>query len=193
MPTRNRRHLSHALIAAVFALAASPAVALEDETDVTVNITIEPLAYLVFDSTPLLYLEIPPAKSTVPSNGVFFQVIGNAKATLTAEPDAFVNVPEGGLDDYKGKAILGPSVIGYKLELRFPRIGIVGSGVQISALPGYEEGPTQPAAPVDLTLTGGSRAGVLHMETNPDWTPDGSLPLQGIHVGQVVLTLSAEP
>jgi hypothetical protein len=30
------------------------------------------------------------------------------------------------------------------------------------------------------------------METNQLWTADGSLPLAGLHVGQVILTLSAD-
>jgi hypothetical protein len=41
-------------------------------------------------------------------------------------------------------------------------------------------------------LTGGEREGVLHMETNQEWTSDGSYPLAGIHVGEVILTLSAD-
>lgn len=187
----NRHNLGLPLTAytACAIAAAFPAVALEDTHEVQVNIEIAPIAYLVFDSTPLLDLEIPPPGSTVPSNGVFFRVIGNASATLTAEPDAFIFVP---VEQYMGKAVLGLSEVGYKLELRFPRLGVLTSPIQISALPGFEEGPTTPAAPVNLLLTGGEREGVLHMETNQAWTSDGSYPLAGIHVGEVVLTLSAD-
>lgn len=167
-----------------------PAAAETDSHQVGVNIEVAPIAYLVFENDPLLYLEIPPPDSTVPSNGVFFKVIGNALATLTAEPDAFINVPGEG---YMGKAVLSTSSVGYKLELRFPRIGVIGSPVQISVLPGFEEGPTTPANPVNLLLTGGERQGVLHMETSQEWTADGSFPLAGIHVGEVILTLTAEP
>lgn len=172
-------------------LAVAPAVA-SDTDQVEVNIEVWPIAYLVFDSTPLLYLEIPPPGSTVPSNGVFFRVIGNASATLTAEPDAFINVPQGLFDNYMGKAVLGLSEVGYRIELRFPDVGILGSPVQISALPGFEPGPTVPANPVNLLLTGGEREGVIHMETSQEWTEHGGLPLAGLHVGEVILTLSAD-
>lgn len=175
---------------AVLACSAPIAPATASETDeVQINIEVAPIAYLVFDSTPLLYLEIPPPGSTVPSNGVFFRVIGNASATLTAEPDAFINVPGEG---YMGKAVLGLSEVGYNLELRFPRLGVSGSPIQISVLPGFEEGPTVPSNPVDLLLTGGEREGVIHMETSQEWTEHGGLPLAGIHVGEVILTLSAD-
>ena len=189
MRNRHEQGLRWTACAVCAAFAVSPAIALEDTAEVQVNIEIAPIAYLVFDSTPLLYLEIPPPGSTVPSNGVFFRVIGNASATLTAEPTEFTYIP---VEEYMGRAVLGLSEVGYKLELRFPRLGVSGSPIQISALPGFEEGPTTPAAAVDLLLTGGEREGVLHMETNQEWTSDGSYPLAGIHVGEVILTLSAD-
>lgn len=173
------------------ALLSSPAGAVSDASNVNVNVQVLPIAYLVFQNTPLLYLEVPPPGSTAPSNGVFFTVIGNANATLTAEPDAFINVP---VEGFMGKAVLGASAIGYKLDLRFPRTGSAGpppSPVQTAALPGFAEGPTTPPLTVNLLATGGARDGVINMETNQAWTADGSLPLAGLHVGQVILTLSA--
>jgi hypothetical protein len=180
------------LAAAAAIIAGGPATAgTTDTSNVGVNVQILPFAYLVFINTPLLYLEVPPPGSTAPSNGVFFTVIGNANATLTAEPDAFINVPGEG---YMGSAVLSGSAIGYKLDLRFPRIGVAGpppSPVQTAALPGFAAGPTTPPLTVNLVQTGGQRDGVINMETNQSWTPDGGLPLAGIHVGEVILTLSA--
>jgi hypothetical protein len=34
-------------------------------------------------------------------------------------------------------------------------------------------------------------SGVLHMEADPNWTPDGAIPLPDTYVGQVTLTLTA--
>lgn len=177
------------LMPAAITLCAAEAGLASNTAQVQVNVEIAPIAYLVFDSTPLLYLEVPPPDSTAPSNGVLFRVIGNATATLTAEPDAFINVPGQG---YLGKAVLGLSEVGYRVQLRFPNVGVVGSLPQTSELPGFEEGPTTPANVVDLLLTGGERSGVLHMETSQEWTEHGGLPLAGIHVGEVILTLSAD-
>lgn len=191
----NRNWMRRALLCSVTAatLQGSAAHALTDTAVVNVNVEVAPIAYLVFDSAPLLYLLIPPPASTAPSTGVFFTVYGNATATLIAEPDAFVDIPGEG---YLGKAVLGPSTIGYKVDLRFPRTGFAGpppSPVQVAALPGFVEGPTTPPLSVDLMATSGARTGVINMETSQLWTPDGSYPLAGIHVGEVVLTLSASP
>jgi hypothetical protein len=160
-----------------------------ESSNVNVNIEVTPFAELEFLDTPLLYLEIPPPGSTVPSNGVDFRVIGNASATLTAEPDAFIEVP---VEGFLGKAVLNGNAVGYKLELRFPRTGVPGSPIQIAALPGFEEGPTTPPLEVNLTLTGGERLGVLHMESDPAWNDMGTIPLPGIYVGAVTLTLVAD-
>lgn len=157
--------------------------------NVNVNIDVVPIAELEFLDPPLLYLEIPPPGSTVPSNGVDFRVIGNARAILTAEPDAFIEIP---IEGFMGKAVLNGNAVGYKLELRFPRTGVPGSPIQIAALPGFEEGPTTPPLEVDLTLTGGERLGVLHMESDPAWNDMGTIPLPGIYVGAVTLTLVAD-
>lgn len=187
----DRACLLGAAVLAAGVLASAAAEGATDSTNVNVNVQVLPTAYLVFQNTPLLYLEVPPPGSTAPSNGVFFTVIGNASATLTAEPDAFINVPSEG---YMGKAVLSTSAIGYKINLSFPRTGFAGppvSPVQIATLPGYAEGPTTPPLTVNLTATGGARDGVINMETNQAWTADGSLPLAGVHVGQVILTLSA--
>ncbi len=170
------------------ALSGPAAAADTAEAETVINIEVSPVAYLEFLDPALLALTIPPPGSTVPSNGVRFRVTGNAMASLSAEPDAFIDVPGEG---FMGKAVLGAGSVGYKIELRFPRTGAPGSPVQVGVLPGFEPGPT-PQLEVNLTLTGGQREGVIHMETNQIWTVDGGIPLPGIYVGQVILTLVAD-
>ncbi len=167
----------------------------EDQFLTNVSIDIVPFAQLNFQGGNLLYLLIPPPGSTAPSSGVNFVVTGNADATLVAEPDDFVlvNTQDEG-QQHLGRAVLNGNSVGYRLELRFPRSGVGGGNPQFPAfagLPGFEEGPTVPPLTVDLTSTGNSRTGVLHMETNPNWTPGGGIPLPGIYVGNVTLTLTA--
>ena len=163
--------------------------AVDQQGQVQLNITIAPTATLTFLDTPLLYLEVPPPGSTIPATGVRFRVTGNAKAILTAEPDNFIQIP---VEGYLGKAVLNGNAVGYKIELRFPSIGIPGSSPQYAGLPGYEAGPTTPPLAVNLMLTGGVRDGVIHLEADPSWTTDGGLPLPGIYVGNVTLTLTAD-
>lgn len=153
-----------------------------------VNLALLPIAELEFVGGNLLYLLIPPSDSTVPGSGVEFVVTGNADATLIAEPDEFVLVGS----QYMGKAVLGAEAVGYKLELRFPDTGAPGSppNPQLAALPGYIAGPTTPPLTVDLASTQMERTGVLHMEADPNWTPHGGIPLPGIYVGEVTLTLT---
>jgi hypothetical protein len=184
-------------ITCCFAAASSHAQQIQNhiyQTNVTVDVL--PFALLAFDSVnPLLYLQIPPGSSTIPSSGVKFIVTGNADATLAAEPDAFVEVQTDDGLEHLGKAVLGPEAVGYKLELRFPRASAPLPGSpntpRYAALPGFEEGPTTPPLTVDLATTGQQRTGEIHMEAHHNWTPSGGLPLPGLYVGQVTLTLTA--
>ena len=152
-----------------------------------VDVQVLPFATLQIVGNNVLHLDIPPAGSTIPASGVDFVVTGNAHATLTAEPDAFMEV--GG--QYLGKANMGSESVGYKVELRFPKTGTAGSPIQYAALPGYEAGATAPALTVDLAATGMQREGEVHMEADPNWTPSGGIPLPGTYTGNVVLTLTA--
>lgn len=157
---------------------------------VHVNINVLPFATLEFvDTDPLLYLEVPPPGSTVPATGVEFIVIGNASATLSAEPDSFIQIPAAqyigvGFDPYLGRATQSGQEIGYDIELRFP---IPGPN---TGLPLSQEGPaTSPL--VDVAGSGGAVGGVLHLIADPNWTVDGGLPLPGLYEGEIILTLTA--
>lgn len=167
----------------------------EQNFQTNVNVDILAVAELAFQGGNLLYLAIPPGDSTIPSSGVNFIVTGNADATLIAEPDAFVYVQTEDGPQYLGRAVLNGNPVGYRLELRFPRSGSAlpanPTTMKAAFLPGYEEGPTTPPLTVDLSTTGQQRTGVLHMESHHNWTPDGGLPLPGLYVGQVTLTLTA--
>jgi hypothetical protein len=154
-----------------------------------VNVAVLPIASLAFTGGNLLYLQIPPAGSTIPSAGVNFVVMGNASATMTAEPSEFLTIPGEG---FMGKAVNGGNAVGYKIELRFPRLGAPGSPIAIATLPGYAAGPTVPPLTVNLVPTGMQREGRVHMEADPNWTPSGGIPLPGLYVGQVLLTLTAD-
>lgn len=162
-----------------------------DET--LVNVSVQPTVQLEFLSSPLLYLAVPPASSTIPSAGVNFRVTGNASATMVAEPDDFVLVstPEYPSGEHMGRATLNGNSVGYRLRLDFPSQGVVGSPVQFAGLPGYAAGPTEAPLTVNLMLTSGTRNGRIHLEASHQWTPSGGLPLPGIYVGEVVLTVTA--
>lgn len=171
-------------MACCVALATSPTLA-ADTAIVPVTVTVQPMAMIEFLDPMLLYLEIPPQAATPPGT-VRFLVTGNASATITAIPHEFVEIPDEG---FMGKAILGTSVLGYRLQVHFPRSA---PGVQIATLPG-SDGDGTPPLTVNLLLTGGSRQGELRIDAHPDWTPDGGMPALGIHVGEVILTLTASP
>lgn len=156
-----------------------------------VNIEVVPFASLEFDDpTPLLYLEVPPSGSTIPWAGVAFTVTGNASASLSAEPDAFIKVPASqypGLvvDPFLGKAVSqNGDEIGYDLELRFP---IPGPN---TGLPLTTAGPAVSPV-VDIYGSGGTVGGLLHLIADPDWTAGGGLALPGLYEGDIILTLSA--
>lgn len=158
-----------------------------------VNLNVMPIAQIEIIGGSLLYLSVPPSASTIPSTGVTFRITGNASATMTAEPDGFVTIPT--LDyptgEEMGRAELNGNAVGYRLRLDFPAQGTVGSPVQYAGLPGYAAGPTEPPLTVNLMTTSGARNGRIHLEASHQWTPDGGLPLPGIYVGEVVLTVTA--
>jgi hypothetical protein len=153
----------------------------------TVNVAVLPFAQLNIIGSNLLSLRIPPAGSTIPSSGVKFMVAGNANATMTAAPSDFIQIGS----QFLGKAVKGSDQIGYNLELRFPTVGAPGSPKAAAGLPGFEPGSTYPPLSVNLATTGNQRAGEIHLEADPNWTPSGGIPLPGVYIGQIVLTLVA--
>lgn len=186
------RAFSASIIAAT-CLVAIPASAQQispSEFVTTVNITVSPYAMLEFDDpNPLLYLEVPPPGSTIPSNGVGFTVIGNASATLSAEPDAFMQVPAAqypfiNFDPWLGRATQAGQHIGYDIELRFP---IPGPN---TGLPLAQAGPAVSPL-VNIVGSGGAVGGVLHLIAKPNWTAGGGMALPGLYEGEIILTLTA--
>jgi len=156
----------------------------------TVNITVMPYAALEFDdANPLLYLEVPPPGSTVPATGAGFTVIGNSYATLSAEPDSFMQIAsasyKGVPDPYLGRATQGGEEIGYDLQLElFTPVN------SINGLPLNQEGPAV-SPQMDVEGAGGAIGGVLHLIANPNWTAGGGLALPGLYEGEIILTLTA--
>lgn len=159
--------------------------------ETTVNINVVPFASLTFnDPNPLLYLEVPPPGSTVPSTGVEFTVIGNSSATLSAEPDLFMQIPASQFvgvffDPYLGRATQGGEEIAYDIELRFPIPG-PNSGLPLST-----QGPAISPLVDIVGAPGGAVGGVLHLIANPNWTAGGGLALPGLYEGEIILTLTA--
>ena len=154
------------------------------EAIVPVTVTVVPIALFEWLDPALLYLSVPPP-STTPPGTVRFRVTGNASATLTAIPDEFVFIPSEGA--YMGKAVLGTSVLGYKIHLHFPSTGV---GQLSASLPGNDGVGTPP---LTVNLAGGMRQGEIRMDASQNWTPDGGMAAQGLHVGEVILTLTASP
>ena len=177
------------------ALSCGPAVAQlanpweTDGAEVLMELAVGPFVELEILGQPLLYLEIPPPGSTAPSEGVGFNVIGNASATVTAEPDAFIQVA--GPENWLGKATMGTEEIGYDIVLRFPLYAASSSPTDIATLPGNKPGPT-PGLTVDLTKTGYEREGVIHLEADENWTEHGGIPFPGVYTGSVTITVSAD-
>lgn len=163
---------------------------LTNQGQASINIAIVPTASLTFVGSSLLALEVPPSKSTVNTSGaVHFIVAGNASATLRATPDAFVSVPSQG---WMGKAVLGGGSVGYQIQLTFPSSGVAGSPVAIATLPLFAADGTVPPLTVPLPLTSGQRPGTIDLLASADWTPDGGLPLAGVYVGAIVITVTAD-
>lgn len=157
----------------------------------TVNITVVPFASLEFvDPNPLLYLEVPPPGSTIPSTGVAFTITGNSSATLSAEPNSFMQIPASQYffslpsDPHLGRATQAGEDIAYDLELRFP---VPGSN---AGLPLTTAGPAVSPL-VDIAGQGGAVGGVLHLIADPNWTAGGGLALPGLYEGEIILTLTA--
>ena len=157
----------------------------------TVNITVVPIAGLeFFDPNPLLFLTVPPPGSTIPAAGVAFTVIGNASASLSAEPASFLQVPGSVLfppllgTAHLGRATQSGQEIGYNLELTFPAFGVPSR-----RLPVLTQGPAVSDV-VNIIGAGGEVPGTLDLIANPNWTPTGGLPLPGLYEGEIILTLS---
>lgn len=194
LPMLHPGALRGAAVATLLMFACGPAVAQPTASDQTlVNVAVLPTAQLEFVGTPLLSLAVPPATSTIPSKGVTFRVSGNASATVVAEPDDFIIVPtpDYPLGEHMGRAVLNGNSVGYRLRLDFPSASMALSPIAYAGLPGYQSGPTEPPLTVNLLTSSGQRNGRVHLEASQQWTPDGGLPLPGIYVGEVFLTVTA--
>lgn len=189
-----KRYKLEALAAVAMALTAFGATAQQitpSQYQVQTTITVVPYAELTFLAGSLLYLKIPPGASTIPDGGVSFRVSGNAIASLTAEPSEFLqitttvlNLGLGGPGTYfLGKATINGADIGYDLSVDFP----MGFG-NTARLPKNFAGPT-PARLANVLP--GDVFGTIDLITNAAWSNQGQLPLPGIYVGQVTLSLTA--
>jgi hypothetical protein len=155
--------------------------------DVLISMDVAPQAYLDVDPAPndTLALTIPPADSTPSNAGVDFDVLGNANACVTAQPDEYIDITN--LGQTLGKATNGNGdEIGYDFTLRFPNNGGVGPNDGLDGSPGDVVGP--------LCFLFGpvfdNRPGQVLLHANPDWTNQGSISMPGVYVGSIVLTVT---
>jgi hypothetical protein len=163
------------------------------QTTVPMTVTTLPMAEIQFpDGTDALHLTVPPATPTLPAAGLRFIVRGNSLAWITVKPDAFIQVNHYvlGTTDfgsrYLGKAELpGGDLIGYNLQVEFP-IG------DFRALPGTD-GVGTPINPVNMPAAGGEVSGYVHLLASHRWTPNGGMPAVGDYVGDVIVTVGADP
>jgi hypothetical protein len=169
---------------------AAPADQIAAPADHSTDPVAKALAAAPFATLELLQRTIsipfPSQGMAASSAGVEFVVLGNASATLTVEPDGFVNID----GRYLGKASNGVDAIGYDLRVEFPRGEARGSSV--ATLPGSAAEPTRPLTAVLLAGGEMEQTGVIHVVTDPNWTLDGGLPLPGNYVSHIVLTLTAD-
>lgn len=160
---------------------------------VNTTVTVLPYAELIFTAGSLLYLQIPPGGSTIPVDGVEFYITGNATTSLSAEPDAFLEIsaPDGlpGISGAPGPYYLGEAengngdLIGYDIALQFPT-----PASSSARLPKTTESPT---ATLTANLQSGNAYGIIDLITNAEWSNQGTLPMPGLYEGGVVLTLTA--
>jgi hypothetical protein len=131
-------------------------------------------------------ISIPFPSMGVPAQSarLDFVVIGNARATLTAEPSEILSIDGRTL----GKAMHGEEAIGYDLILEFPKLRHRKKRRPHQSAP---EGPTS-AHMIDMVEGGMEHAGTIHLVTDPKWAANGGLPLPGTYVGEIVLTLTAD-
>lgn len=191
---RKKMRFAVCTIAAAFlvALPVSAQQGSSSQSVTTLNIAVVPFAALEFsDPNPLLFLEVPPPGSTVPSEGVNFVVIGNSSATLSAEPDSFMQVSSTQFfgipfDPFLGRAVQAGQEIGYDIELRFPIFPQSARGLPLSVA-----GPAV-SPRVNIVNYGGQVSGTLHLIANPNWTASGGLALPGLYEGEIILTLAAD-
>ena len=189
-----RRNLIVMAMASAAAIVALPAVAANPwaplQTTVPVTVLVEPMAQIVFPVGASLHLYVPPANSTLPDNGVPFTVSGNANATVTAAPSAYIFVNPYIVNNnplpsrYLGKAThaLGYE-IGYNLAVEFP-----ADGVSYHFLPSTNGASTSPAT---VNVSGGPVAGFIHMQASHRWTPNATMPAVGDYNGSIIVTLTA--
>jgi hypothetical protein len=164
------------------------------QTTVPIEVEVTPIAEIQFpDGLGGLHLFVPPANSTIPSNGLRFLVRGNALASVSAAPDQFLLVQHyitgpGNVDlgpKYLGRAErAGGEPIGYSLQVEFP----VGS---TRSLPLTNGNGTVPLT-VDMVAAGGEETGYLHLIASHRWTPTGGMPSVGDYFGNIVVTVSGQ-
>jgi len=193
---KTRRRLMRTLLGGVLALQGvlcTAALAQTSDSDIVVlNVDVQPYVELELTQT-LLEVWVPPLDTThTPPAGAVFKVKGNTAASVSATPDAFIQVQNFDYDGaqvpnaWLGRAELNNETIGYYIEVRFP----TGPGSQSEFLPLLVDEGTAPLT-VDVSAAPNNTVnGIVHLISNADWTTSGFMPPPGTYVGLVTLTVT---
>lgn len=136
-------------------------------------------------SRNMIALPFPSIGGVAQSVSLDFVVVGNARATLTAEPAESFTVNGKVL----GRAENGAEAIGFDVILEFQegkkkrkdehkRRGSVAAPITSST--------------ADLIASGLESKGTISLVTDPKWALNGGMPLPGNYVGEIILTLTAD-
>jgi hypothetical protein len=148
----------------------------------------------------------------IPPVRIPFVVKGNALASVSAIPDAFLRIKPG---FYLGKAVSHHGqALGYQVMVRFPfprgvsdwnpdwsgpgDWNVLGTWPgfrhlpfhgQVAELPGAN-GVGTPALSADLAQSGGSAVGIIYIVAKSDWTAWGDRAAPGFYHGSIEVTVS---
>ncbi|OJU06590.1 MAG: hypothetical protein BGN87_16535 [Rhizobiales bacterium 65-79] len=149
----------------------------------------------------------------IPPVRIPFVVKGNALASVSAIPDAFLRIKPG---FYLGKAVSHHGeALGYQVMVRFPFPKGVsdwepdwsgpGGWNVLGTWPGFQHLPFQrqvaelpgangvgtPALSADLAQSGSSAVGIIYIVAKSDWTAWGDRAPPGFYHGSIEVTVSA--
>lgn len=173
---------------------------------VPVRIEVDAMADISFPQGKNFLIRVPrsasPNGATITPVRIGFTVRGNALASVSVAPDAFMRVADGSLLGEAHKQARGSDGLGYNVVIQFPvpspsYSGLPGRGgfgswprrPDIAHLTGREEGT--PALSVDMSDRGGIAYGTIHIVARHDWTPSGRNATPGDYTGSVEVTLVA--
>lgn len=178
-----------------------------DSATVTVRITVAPIAEIDFpEENGAFTITVPenasPQGATIQPVRIPFTVKGNATASVSAAPGAFLFVDDEAR--HLGEAQGSDGALGYDVVVAFPvasanHAGLPGRGGfgsfpnrdGIERLPG-EDGVGTVELTADMPAEDYEAHGVMHVVARRDWTLDGEAAAPGDYDGGVQVTVTAD-